>query len=749
MDSLPRRLLVVLMGAFFVSGFSALLYQVVWQRMLGLFSGSDVRSVTIVTGAYLAGLGVGSLLGTTFADRMTSRRAVQIYGLCNLGIAAFAFLSRFLYYDLLFLELNTLARSPVILLVIVFISLLLPTALMGISLPLLSKALVRKIENAPSLITWLYGVNTFGAGVGTVVSGWYLIGSFGYEGTVYIGAVLSALVGFTTLTIARQFPTDDSTATATITFSLKNIPRVVWGWCFLVFVSGFIVISLELVWFRVMDVTLRSNAYTFAHLLFFFLVGDALGSLVGARFVHRIHNPRNAFLWIQGLVALYAILSVWVLSILANSYPLEDYLANASAKIELVVEDNLITWFAYLFVPALIMLLPAFMIGFYFPVVQKAVQTDTQVVGQRVGLVDVANIMGNSLGGIVTGTVFLHFLGTADSLRLLTFLGLIFVIVLMLENFRTYSLIPRLTSGFLGAVLLVSIFIFPSANSLWSELHGSKADEAFMVAEDSTGVAAVRLHDDFMGIHANGTFQGGIPFVKEHSFLGSLPVLVHPNPKNIMVIGIGSAGTPYSVGLNPATENIFAVEIIGSEIDVLEAYNQAHPSEVVSTMLNDPRYNVIIGDGRRELAMSETKFDIIEADAILPYASHSGLLYSKEFFELARSKLADGGIMSQWRATDRVERTFASVFPYVVSIGNVVLLGSNDPISYNPDELLEKIKSPALKAYLGAGGVDPEYFYWFITAETKYWTPDTPRDESDINTDLFPKDEYYLNNPND
>ncbi|MBZ0308254.1 MAG: spermidine synthase [Anaerolineae bacterium] len=748
MDSIRRGVVNGLVGVFFLSGFSALLYQVVWQRMLGLFSGSDVRSVTIVTSAYLAGLGVGSLLGTTYADRLTSRRAVHIYGLCNLGIAAFAVFSRFLYYDLLFLELNTLARSPLVLLVIVFISLLFPTALMGVSLPLLSKAVVRTVDNAARLITWLYGVNTLGAGVGTVISGWILIGSFGYEGAVYLGAGLSALVGLTALTLARQFPDDDKTkASVDLYFHIRRVPHTIWMWCFLVFASGFIVISLEILWFRILDVTLHSNAYTFAHLLFFFLVGDALGSLVGARFVHRVQNPRRVFLWIQGLVALYAVCSIWFVMIEPSLDPLREYVGTTGAQIELVIEDNLLTWFVYLIIPSVIMLPPSFLIGFYFPIVQKAVQTDAHLVGQRVGLVDVANILGNSLGGIVTGTVLLHFLGTADSLRLIALLGLIFVLVLMAENFKLTQRRTFYASGFLSVGLLAAVIGFPSGTKLWANLHD--ADELFIVSEDSTGVAALQEIENGIGIYANGTFQGGIPIGQVHSFLGSLPALVHPDPQNVLVIGIGSTGTPYSVGVNPEIERIVSVEIIGSEIDVLEKYNQDTESVLITTLLTDPRYEIVIGDGRRELALSDTEFDIIEADAILPYASHSGLLYSREFFEMARSKLREGGIMSQWRATQRVENTFVSVFPYVVNVGNTILLGSNEPIPFDSAALVEKIQSPEVQAYLAAAGVDAESLIPWLEAEPQRWTPDMPRDKSDINTDLFPKDEYYLNNPNE
>ncbi len=192
-------------GLFLLSGFNSLLYQVAWQRMLGLFSGSDVRSVTIIVASYLLGLGLGNLWGGQLSDRLNNRACVRFYGFCNLGVAIFAVFSRFLFYDLLFLRFSYLAQSLGLMLTIVFVSLLIPTTLMGVSLPLLSKAINLDVEGAASRIGWLYGVNTLGAGLGTLVSGWYLVGTLGYENTVYLGAILSVIEGTIALIVASRF----------------------------------------------------------------------------------------------------------------------------------------------------------------------------------------------------------------------------------------------------------------------------------------------------------------------------------------------------------------------------------------------------------------------------------------------------------------------------------------------------------------------------------------------------------------
>jgi spermidine synthase len=769
MNRQRKAVIAALVVIFFISGFNALLYQVVWQRLLGLFSGSDVRSVTIVVSAFLAGLGVGSLIGAMIADGMSSGRAVRLFGWCNVGIALFALLSRFLYYDLLFLRLNTLSQSPVTLLAVAFVSLLWPTILMGLSLPLLSRAVVNqtaakanRVSSAAGRISLLYGGNTVGAGAGALVAGWYLVGAYGYDQTLRIGAVLSLIVGFAALLIARQFNQADEgekkpAAVAGGRPRWPNIPRDVAIWMFLLFTSGFMAISLELIWFRILDVSLKSNAYTFAYLLAFYLVGDGLGSLIGIRFLPRIHQPRRAFFIILAAVALYSILAVWGATELVTRYePLAHYVAQTEGVTALGADMSWRSWIIYLILPLVIMLPPAILLGFYFPVAQKAIQTDYQTVGQRVGLVKVANILGNATGGIVTGALLLHLWGTTGSLRVIGLLGLLFVLFWLVESWRerlpaasgkrSWPAAP--SALLLGGALLLVVLVFPGADTIWGRLHGATAADLFLVAEDSTGVTALRRPLDNSAaaiLFANGQSQATIPFLSLHGLLGALPALVHPQPERILIIGIGSAGTPYAAGVNPLTREITAVEIIGSELDVLRAYAGYEGGQVLGHFFADPRYRIIIGDGRRELALAGQTYDIIQADAIRPTSSHSGLLYSREFFEAVRDKLAPGGIMTQWRATDRVEATFVAVFPYVINIGNFILLGSSQPIEYDPQQVLDRFYQPQMQQYLAAGGYHVDHMRPWIDSQPVFWLPETPRPDQDTNSDLHPKDEYYMN----
>ena len=737
---------------FFISGFTALLYQVVWQRMLGLFSGSDVRSVTIVVASYLLGLGLGSLLGGWMSDRLSRRSAVQTYGLCNLGIAVFAVFSRFLFYDLLFRQWGALAQSTAWTLVIVFISLLIPTVLMGVSLPLLSKAISDRADQAAPQIGRLYGVNTLGSGLGTLLGGWYIIGTVGYERTVYLSAALSAIVGLIAYSIADRFERDEPVAPAApIAQTQEN--RREWGvveWGGLVFLSGFAAVSLEILWFRVLDTVLQSIAYTYAHLLAFILVSNALGSLLGARVVQSIRNPRQVFLWIQGGVAAYSLLAIWLLSLYWQAHPID--LRSDIGFLDPQHLDGTVL-FKYLVLPLVMMVPPNLLLGFYFPLVQKAVQTDDRQVGQRVGLIQVANILGNTIGSLVTGLLLLERWGTAASLRLLGLLGLGFVLLSFALMRRANSSKKLLAAGLAIGLAMTAAF-FPNNTRLWAALHGIPEQQYFLASEDSTGVAAVTevaQQGKQQGILlASGQAQANFPYLHVHALLGSIPALLHPNPAQVMIIGLGSGGTAHTIGVNPLTRSVQVVELLGAELDILKAYAKMPLGQPLSFLFQDPRYQFIVGDGRRELTLSDRQFDIIETDAIYPWRSRAGLLYSQEFFQAVQAHLAPGGFFVEWNTAPEVEQTFRNVFPSVTQLSMsedlYVLIGSDRPIEFDRQALLNKLGTSAVTEFLGHTGVDIEAIRQDVrTAGVQLHSQAKEGIPAPANTDLFPRSEYYLN----
>src|SRR5262249_27095614 len=152
----------------------------------------------------------------------------------------------------------------------------------------------------------------------------------------------------------------------------------------------------------------------------------------------------------------------------------------------------------------------------------------------------------------------------------------------------------------------------------------------------------------------------------------------------------------------------------------------------------------IVADGRREIALAKAPYDVIVVDAILPWTSHAGLLFSTEFYEAGYEKLAKGGLFVEWRPTQRSEAAFMRTFPYGVKIADILLVGSNQAVEFQPDQLVQRLHEPQVETYIKAGGADPaEMYYWITQSPYIVWTPDTPRPATDWNTDLFPKDEYY------
>ncbi|PSF39240.1 spermine synthase [Aphanothece hegewaldii CCALA 016] len=725
---------------YFITGFTALLYQVVWQRMLGLFSGSDVRSVTIVIASYLLGLGIGSLIGGFMSDRLNHRQAIQLYGFCNLGIGIFAIFSRFLFYDLLFLQFQSLAQSTAIILLVVFISLLFPTILMGFSLPLISKAISRQAHQAAPRISLFYGINTLGSGLGALLSGWYIIGTIGYEKTIYFGAILSILVGFLALIFAFKFESHQSLQN--LKFPLNSLrSSLVIQWCVFVFLSGFAAISLEIIWFRLLDTILQSISYTYAHLLAFILIGNAIGSIIGSSCIRLIRHPRSFFFILMGSVIIYSVMSIWLVSIYWQSHP-----TDLQVDIGYIDPQKIDTtlFFKYLVLPFIILVPPSFFLGFYFPLVQKAVQTDDQQIGQRVGLIQVANILGNTTGSLVTGLWFLDILGTAGSLRFLLVLGLVF---LLLSSFKLRSL------KYFGLVILILITVFfPNNTHLWSALHGIPREQYFIAREDATGVAGVTEANGKGTLLASGQAQAGFPYMIVHGLLGSIPALIHPHPSRIMIIGLGSGGTAHTAGVNPLTRQIQVIELLGAELKVLDEYAKTPIGRPLHFLFNDYRYEFIVGDGRQELAKTDQQFDIIEADAIYPWRSRAGMLYSSEFFNEVLSHLAPGGIFVEWNVGWGTTQTFQSVFPYVIQLtmneNLSVLIGSVHEVYFNREALLTKLADPDVIEFLNNAGVEVEQIRHNVkTAKVEYYSQSKNGKPSPINTDLFPRSEYYLNQP--
>jgi predicted membrane-bound spermidine synthase len=734
--------LAVLSVGFFASGFAALLYQVIWQRMLGLFAGSDAVTAALVVGAFLAGLGLGSLLAGVLADRLAPRAAAWAFITCEIGIALFALGSRTFFYDVVIDRLGPWMTEGWQVFAVCFVGLLAPTLLMGLSLPLLARAVVARLETAAGRIGWLYGINTLGAAAGTLVGGFWLVGSFGFERALQAGAVLNLLTAVLTVSVIGGLPAraPDAAARRREAAPADQGALGLPAWTVLVFLSGFFIIALEILWVRVLGIAGQANAYSFSLILGLFLVADGLGVVVGARWVRRVTDTRAAFFHLQSWAALYALVTLLGFRQLYGLAWFEALVGMDTFRHD-PEEIAIIAGLAAVLIGP-----PAFLLGMSFPVVQKAVQRDIASVGFRVGLVQVGNIAGNAAGSMIGGLLLLHLLGTAGTARVV---GLLALAMLGLWLWLARRGGVRDNPGrALAAGLAVAVAVFPTNTAWWSRIHGVKDGQTAIVREDRSGVVVLRLKGDAGPMFITGHTQSQVPFWPHHYFLGALGPAIHPNPKDVLVIGSGSGGTPFAAGWNPMTERIRAIELIAPVYEVIRDYAATRPGSALAALTTDPRFTLVVGDGRREIFASGTLYDVIEADAILPQTSHSGMLYSVEFLSLVRESLKPGGLFVQWAPTERVARSFLKAFPHVVMLLPVsIVIGSDQPIPFDPAALAARFGEPAFKAWAARAGVDISGFPALFGAEARVWGPETPRgDPEEVNTDLFPRDEFYLNN---
>ncbi|MBY0496553.1 MAG: fused MFS/spermidine synthase [Cyanobacteria bacterium] len=742
--------------AFYLSGFAAVLYQVIWQRLLTFFSGADIYSITIIVAAFMAGLGLGNVAGGRLADRLGPRSSLTAFAIAEISIGVFGLLSRFLFYDVLYSRLPQLGENAVVATLVLFASLLIPTFLMGVSLPLLSRALTHHVAEAGRIIGSLYGWNTLGAATGAFATTWILVPNIGLQGALLCGAAANMLCAMGAVAISRKDNAIEATSTPAdapddvSSIELTALPFT--SWILIYALTGLIALGFEIAWFRLLGAVQKSTAFTFGTVLAVYLAGLGLGGAIGSRFVHRSRAPGRTFLLLQFALTWYAAISIAIsISAIGRGVPvrlvtyLSEYEPYYVYGAVLALKNGEFAslggfFLLYLGIPALIVGPPTLLMGFSFPFLQRACQSNLQLLGRRVGALLSANITGSVIGTTITGWWLLPEFGTASTLRILVIMGALLAIPLW-QISRGASRI-LLTAGALAITAIVSSSV-PDGATLWARLHGA-APYTVIAAEDGSGVSVLKPSTTSRdtAVFVNGIGQSWIPYGGIHTVLGALPALLHPDPKNIIIIGLGSGDTAFAAAGRAETSRVTCVEIIGAQLTTLRRQAEIQPYPGLTRVLTDTRIEHVTGDGRAYVLRSEPRFDIIEMDALRPTSAYAGNLYSQEYFDLLRRRLKPGGYAVTWAPTPRIRDTFVSVFPHALLFGDI-LVGSAEPIAFDPNVIRERIG--AVRDYYSEAGIDIMGLVApYLAAEPRRFGPGDARRMTDLNTDLFPRDEFSL-----
>jgi spermidine synthase len=607
---------------------------------------------------------------------------------------------------------------------------------------LLVRAMVSNPRTACRTIGYLYGVNTLGAAVGALVTPWLLMRVLGVRGAIHAGLCFNVLAGLGALAVGRlagPAETADTPDPTTPAHGAAEAPasRPFRLWVLLYAMGGFCALGLEIAWFRLIDVCVKSTAFTFGTVLAIYLGGLAVGSLAGGPLVVRLRHPLRAYLvcqcWVLGLSGL----AILVLANLPADLPGYQWFMTYWRQYEGILLGHHWDWHAltmlYALLPVWLYAAPTVLMGVAFAILQRAVHDDRRTSGRKVGLLQAANIAGCVVGSLVVGLLLLSWIGTAGTLRILVGLGLVFAIV----GLGAYGMRSRFTP--IAIALVAIVVLLPSQHGLWSRLHGRAASEEAYFDEDATGLMAITKEaEHYYRVSVNGKGHSALPFAGIHSQLGAVPAILHPAPKDVAVIGLGSGDTAWAAGCRTETQRLTCFEICSPQERLLERFIKQHDMPRLRRFLQDPRLRIVVADGRNALASHSQRYDLIEADALRPYSAYAGNLYSLEFFKLCASKLKPGGVMCTWCPRPRVYRTFCLAFEHVVDFGDgTILVGGNEPIQIDKKAWEKRLASQTVQDYL------TESVAKDVLARLDTGKPADPRGVESLNPnrDLFPRDE--------
>ncbi len=694
MIALPRKLfsLIPSLGVvFFLSGFSSLLYQVAWQRLMTVYYGVGTISMTLIVSIYMFGLGLGALLGGHYAERVKNH--MILYFIVELGIGIFGVIS---FPALLFLGKWT-AGSPYVLAgVYQMFFLAIPTILMGMTLPILTKIFNNRLDDFLKTVSVLYFLNTLGAAAGAFCGSYILISLWGLDVSIYTAAGINLLLAVFVVCLQKtagnekllenisdpgesekgkrpkarflyrvskvlQYKDPEERGIiprSSESFKKFNDAKLMKRWIGIVFMTGFLAIGYEMIWFRVVGVLLKDSPYAFATILTIYLLGIALGSFGMGRWLAKFPSVdrRKLFFQLQALIALsvagifltYYYLTLWTpfgeLTRWSFAYPhhppaqmlLFSPLIN-SFPIFLQVLFFTVDVFIW---PIFFIIIPTIFMGASFPLIAELAyrQWEKNREASAISTVYFFNILGNVFGGFMTGFCLLPILGSERTLLVFILGGLLFVLGLreagQKAEYRNKAVLV------LGMILL--FVYFPHKGQLYALMHSSpgKGFRSFF-QEGVEGVVMTYQNGERVINFINGHSHGGRP---AHSFYSQViqASSVAASVEDVLIIGYGTGSITEAVLKMPEVKKVTLVELNRTLMDNLKKL------ELFQTLLSDPRLEIVFDDGRRYLLRQNKKFDMVFMSPLPTTTAYSNNLYSRQFAKLVLDHLKPQGILSMW-----------------------------------------------------------------------------------------------------
>ncbi len=793
-----RKAVWTILLCFFASGMSGLVYQVIWARELVLIFGATTFAVSTVLTAFMGGLALGSFAFGRRSEKIN--RPLRLYGLLELGIGLYGLAVPIIFsvlpkvYQPIYQELHlSFFALSVVRFLFAALVLILPTALMGATLPVLSSYYARDLSRIGFRVGSLYSINTFGAVIGAASTGFLLIPVLGMQATTSTAAGINLILGAVALALSRRLETGSSDQTnyspdqiaEETRFTEKRSERrrerkTVFAWPFALLsqrrnrrqangqrkgrssgdvspiqveplgrgqliavlvgfaLSGFVALSYEVIWSRVLALIIGSSVYAFSIMLTTFLTGIALGASLSARVADRIPRPVFAFALIEIGVGLTSLIGAYLFNDLPYVFVQVYKWFEGSAFTVLLLIRFLIASF--------VMIVPTLMLGALFPLVVRVVSARAggQAAGRMVGDAYAANTVGAIAGSFASGFILIPWLGLLGSLKVCVSLNFLVAAALLVINMWS----GKSDDGAVGSkakwkgayrgrewlwaalscVLVLAVIIFdppwdsdvmssavyryaPSLAKLsrqeFSEYLKHGQGETAYYKEGLTATVIVQKQGGHRILKVNGkpeaSTAGDMP---TQILIGALPLLTRRQTDDVLVVGLGSGITLGAIEQFP----INRVTCVELEPAVIEASH--YFDDVNNRPLEDSRLRLIANDGRNYIYTTTEKFDVIVSEPSNPWVTGVANLFTLEYFKRGAERLKDGGVFSQWlqiyemppEDVRALVATFHAAFPHVQIFrgaeGDLMLLGSNSPLRLNRDSIESHLEDEKVAATL-------------------------------------------------
>ncbi len=637
----------------FVSGFSSLVYQILWMRQIGLLFGNTSQAAAITLGAFFSGLTAGSWFWGKRSSK--SKKPLLVYGYLELGIAMTALLyfavhhSFYSVYPQIHQWTDSLA-AMILYKILMSLFLVFPPAFcMGGTVPVIGQFLVLNRNAFGKISAMLFALNTIGAAAGAFFSAFYLVPLLGFQGTCIGAILLSTMVAIFSLYLSRGIKVNQPSAEvvekitefdgSNSALSIAKIKNEKLCLRLICFVSGFSVLALEVIWTRMFAQVHENSVYSLSIVLVVVLLALGLGSMVSSLLARHSKKPLEVLSYLMCLSGISVMLCPYVFLYITNDFTM---MSTAGTFV-----DFMSTLFKHGFIS---IGLVALVLGMVFPFLMKIEESFLKEAGQSLGRLSAINTLGAIAGSLVCGFVLLENFGMWRSLQFIS-AGYLLISLMMNLTLVKGVLLNQLLA-MVGLILLFTILNPVNLSMMGGDpARGKETVIKTWQSSDSTVVVTDTHGGHHRKILINSNYSlGSTSGLIEQVFQSRIPLIVFPKTESVFYLGMGTGSTA-GAALNEmfALKRLLVCELSPKVVVAARDYmTDFQNRDFTFGLFKDPRVEILVEDGRQHLLVIKEKFDMINADLFLPYRSGAGSLYSLEHFKTAKNKLKPGGVFVQW-----------------------------------------------------------------------------------------------------